>query len=525
MISRRQIYTILITVAAALVFGRILAVNRTDTLLLQQYRFAQISKQLDEKEKRLRNKNTLSESEIKTALENTRKKLERDARLETPVFSANDRSRWDTIRVLVEPDMRVKDSQGHTVWYAIDKVQNEKNWDTIDMVKHTGHLYSSKPPLLPTVMAFPYYCLYQGSGQHWSLGKTPFLVVRIMLVLCNLIPLIICWILLAILIERFGTTDWGRVFTMTFVCFGTFISTFAVTLNNHLPAVFCITAALYCTVRLTQDDLPLTATKRRIGYYAAAGFFSACAAACELPALLFCVLIVALLLLGRKTCGMPCPDRIRTAGIRIAEVIAAFVGIAAVAGAFFVTNYAAHSTCLPAYSQKDWYIFEYERGGVARQSYWQNPSEIDKGEASRAMYVLHCTLGHHGLFSLTPVWILSFTGLFFWLCNGKYRFLAAMILSTSAAVFAFYMVQEQPNRNYGGMTSALRWIFWLMPLWCVPLVSAADWCSRTRLKRAAALLCLAVSVMSAAYPVWNPWTHPWLYNLVCSPVFTAVYQY
>jgi hypothetical protein len=28
------------------------------------------------------------------------------------------------------------------------------------------------------------------------------------------------------------------------------------------------------------------------------------------------------------------------------------------------------------------------------------------------------------------------------------------------------------------------------------------------------LLCLVVSVMSAAYPIWNPWTMPWTCNLL-----------
>ncbi|MDR3181784.1 MAG: hypothetical protein LBT89_02510 [Planctomycetaceae bacterium] len=498
-IDRRQVYTILITVAAALIFGHIIAVNRTDTLLLQQYRLAQIPKQLGEKEKRLREKNVLSEDEIKNELAKTRKNLERDARLETPVLSANDRSRWDTIRVLVEPQSRVKDVQGKTVWYAIDTVQNEKGWDTIDMVKHTGHLYSSKPPLLPAVMAIPYYILYWGSGENWSLTKTPFIAVRIMLVLCNLLPLIVCWILTAQLIERFGTTDWGRIFAMTFVCFGTFLSTFAVTLNNHLPAAVCVTIMLYCTVRLTEDASMLTPV-HRFAYYTAAGFFGAFAASCELPALLFCVLCGTYLLQRKMKYNRFC-----AAGM--------FAAVLVVAGAFFAANYTAHDTLLPAYTQKDWYFFEYERGGIVRQSYWQNPSTIDRGEASRAMYILHCTIGHHGLFSLTPVWFLSFIGLFFWLRNEKYRQLAAVILLTSVVVFVFYMMQAQPNRNYGGMTSALRWMFWFVPLWSVPLVTAADWCCRSWFGRFTALTCLAVSVLSAAYPVWNPWTHPWLYQL------------
>ena len=34
--------------------------------------------------------------------------------------------------------------------------------------------------------------------------------------------------------------------------------------------------------------------------------------------------------------------------------------------------------------------------------------------------------------------------------------------------------------------------------------------------RVFAAVLLALSVMSASYPTWNPWTHPWLYNFLHS---------
>jgi len=64
-----------------------------------------------------------------------------------PLSQRHDRSRWDRSRALVEDDMRMPGAP-----YAIDKVIQQPNWDTIDMVKHGGHLYSSKPPLWPTLM-------------------------------------------------------------------------------------------------------------------------------------------------------------------------------------------------------------------------------------------------------------------------------------------------------------------------------------------------------------------------------------
>jgi hypothetical protein len=356
-----------------------------------------------------------------------------------------------------------------------------------------GYLYSSKPPLLPTLMAVPYAIMYRASEGKLSLEHEPYLVVRVMLVVCNLLPLVLSWFLLARLIERFGVTDWGRVFAMVFVCFGTFLSTFAVTLNNHIPGVVCVTIAFYCVVRIVYDQ------RIQWRYFLGAGFFGAFAVVCEMPALLFCGLIGLWLLCHQ-------PRRTLSGFVPAALVVAA---------AFFTTNFIAHKTLRPAYSNPAWYLYEYERNGKTIQSYWQNPTGLDKGEPLREDYVFHTTIGHHGLFSLTPVWALSLIGLGCWLFDRRYWSMATLLLLTSVVVFLFYtLVLPEQQRNYGGNTSAFRWMFWLAPLWSVALVAAADWCSRLSLFRAIALVCLAVSVMSAAYPVWNPWTMPWSYNLL-----------
>ena len=79
-------------------------------------------------------------------------------------------------------DMRVRGCP-----YAIDKVIQQPNWDTIDMVKHDGHLYSSKPPLLPTLMAGPYWVIHRLTGA--TLGTHPYEIGRFMLILVNVVPL------------------------------------------------------------------------------------------------------------------------------------------------------------------------------------------------------------------------------------------------------------------------------------------------------------------------------------------------
>lgn len=509
--NRRQIYILLISISAAVLLGRIMAVDRVDLRGLQSNRLQEISQRYRVKEAQLREK-TDNEESIRAEMDKTWRNLYQEAMLETPLLSGNDRSRWATIRALVEPEMRVvrtlKNPDGSDryeyVWYAIDKVQNLKGWDTIDMVKHpladdpeTGYLYSSKPPLLPTLMAIPYAIIYNVGGARITLANNPYLIVRITLILVHWIPLILTWLLLARLIERFGKTDWGRIFCVAFVCFGTFLSTFVVSLNNHLPAVFCITVAFYSAVRIVFDG------ETRLRYFAAAGFFAFFAVACELPALSFFGLLGLLLLCYR-------PKQTLLAGMP-----AALLAIVP----FFVTNHVAHETWRPAYSKQEWYFYEYERGGQIRDSYWKNPVGIDRGEPSRVMYIIHSTVGHHGIFSLTPIWILSFIGLGFWgskTSDPRLRITAVSILLLFAIVFVFYMAQAQPNRNYGGMSCALRWMFWFIPLLSVPMVAAVDRMSRTLWKRRIAILMLAISVFSASYPIWNPWTLPWAYYLMQS---------
>ncbi|MEX0643166.1 MAG: hypothetical protein WD468_10725, partial [Pirellulales bacterium] len=188
--------------------------------------------------------------------------------------------------------------------------------------------------------------------------------------------------------------------------------------------------------------------------------------------------------------------------------------------AFFATNWIAHHSLRPPYMHRtapddDWYRFSYTVNGRERQSYWFDRQGIDIGEPSKRMYALHALVGHHGVFSLTPVWLLSAWGIGAWLLSPdrSRRELAAMIGLISAICLVFYIgMRPQEDRNYGGMTSALRWMFWCAPLWLVVMIPTADRLSRSAGCRAFAALLLTLSVMSASYPTWNPWVHPWIYN-------------
>ena len=120
---------------------------------------------------------------------------------ETPLLSANDRSRWCTVRALVDHGTYVIDD---VIFEDPVRKKRDREWYTIDMVRHKGHdgrehYYSSKPPLLPTMVAGQYWLIKHTTGA--TLTERPFYVVRFMLILTNVLPLALYLCLLARLIE------------------------------------------------------------------------------------------------------------------------------------------------------------------------------------------------------------------------------------------------------------------------------------------------------------------------------------
>ncbi len=467
------------------ILGRILAVNSVDVVALDR---SLIDKEVDRQVQAA----TAAGEPI------DREAIERDvqARIgkQRPFLSANDRSRWDTVRSLVEHGT-----------YAIDDIVAEPNWDTIDMVQHKDaagnlHLYSSKPTLFTTLIAGEYWLIYKITGT--TLGEHPYEIGRFMLITLNVVPLVIYFWLLARMAERYGRTDWGRILIMAAAVSGTFITTFAVVLNNHLTAAVTTLAALYAAARIWYDG------RRELRYFAVAGLMAALTAADELPALSFFAVLTAGLLWKA-----PRPTL-------VAYLPAALV----VAAGFFGTNYLAHGSLRPAYmhrgeagSADDWYHFSYVRksDGKLITSYWSTPVGIDKGTPSAAWYAFNALIGHHGIFSLTPIWLLAIPGVVWlgWSRDYRLRDMALLIGGVTVVCLTFYLFVVKPlDRNYGGMTSGFRWVFWLAPLWLVAALPAADWLATRRWGRRIGYCLLALSVLSASYPTWNPWVQPWLTN-------------
>jgi len=451
----------------------------------------------------------------------------------TPMFGSNDRSRFATIRSLVEQQTYVIgkriDNPAFEPGSALGSVAGfsahrgkvakgtpttkldtglifEDGYQSLDKVMNpeTGEFYSSKPPLMPTVLAAEYWVLLNVFGQSMDDERWP--VVSIILITVNVIPFFVFLLYLSRLLEDYGTTDFGRLFVFATACFGTFITTFTITLNNHNPAAFAVFFAFYPL--LQKGGEPIFESPRTL---LQSGFFAGLAATLDLPAASFTMALFLPMLIVR-------PSK---------TLVWFFPAMALPIVALFACNYAALGTLLPAYSEfgGPWYNYE--------GSHWSKlgtPGQkgIDFADDPKWVYAFHLTLGHHGWFSLSPIWLLALASLIRLAWAGRRDALAvlkrkplddrlwtpplfaAMTVVVSIVLIGFFIVN---SNNYGGGTSGPRWLFWLTPLWLMSLIPAADWVGRTRLGQRMACCLLAMSVLSVFFPSVSPWRHPWIMYL------------
>jgi hypothetical protein len=556
--DRRQVYVLLITVAVAIVCSRIVSTVRS----YEPYLFRDDAKQ------------EYGDREMRPVWPKTRPEP-------VPTFSSNDRSRWATARALVDNGTYVigyREVDPATGKYRDYGIIFEDGWQSIDRVLHpepvpgqpnTYRFYSSKPPLFPTLMAGEYWVLKRVFGLSLD-DSSKWSVFRIGLLTINAVPLLIYLVLLSRLVDRVGGTDWGRLFVMAAACFGTFVTLFAITINNHSLAACTALFALYPGLRIwaptwfgskqqtekealeiakeeckepqavaTNEPVegdaafagadvpgpespPATSSGATVcspvWLFAVAGFFAGFTAAIELPATALAVALLAVLLWK---------DWKRT--------LLFFVPAAAIPVAgFFVTNYLAIERWTPAYGEFGGPWYEYE-GSAWKRDPNKEPRGIDWAgtKESRATYAFNLLLGHHGLFSLTPILFFAVAGMYRGVAGlGRQReddespptgglrpsareesafaLIAVLTLYLTVVVTGFYLFK---TTNYGGWSNGPRWLMWLTPFWLLTMVPVLDGLSVRRWGRLLALAFLALSVFSASYRDWNPWRHPWIYQV------------
>ena len=493
---------------------------------------------------------------------------------ELPFLSANDRSRWCAIAALTEDGKWEIDR----VTELLDSKGKSKIWNSIDIVRHRGadgkeHFYSSKPPLLTALYALvckPVMLVFQK-----KLTEEPFLIGRTVMILVNVLPLALWWIWLYFWLEKNVSDPWSRFVLLNMALWGTFLTTFVATLNNHLHGALFFALSLGLVWQIINA---FKAGRSRSWWtWIACGLCAGLAVACELPALAWAAAAGVILL-----------------AVDWRKFLFGYgVGVVIIAVAFFGTNYWAHqdfrepyshrglgkqiasvpkqeneeapkidaiiaqanqhgyaltdkATFIPARltgvlqcidetagqrvavqaTKEGWAIYDWDDWYDFPKSYWLpgNKKGVDRGEANQGLYLLHFTIGHHGIFSLTPFWLLGIVGTAIWVrrkwdsrqgWRGLLASEAGVALAVSAvslACFVFYATRVVEDRNYAGVCSGFRWVFWLAPAWLWLCVPAVELTSRSSGLRKLTCLLLLVSIFSATIPWPNPWTHPWPYR-------------
>lgn len=396
-----------------------------------------------------------------------------------PLSSANDRSRWCTVYSLA-----------HEGTYQIDKIRQQPGWDTIDLVKKGEHFYSTKPPILAWITAQLYLVQLSILKGAWTFSNHLEGVTRGLLFVLNVIPMAVAWTIFARWCARFAATPLAAIVALLTVTIGSLLTPFLTTFNNHTIGAAAVIFTLAAAIPIVLDG------KREAWRFFLAGFFASWTICNELPALAFAGLLFLWLL--RLS-----PRQTLVWGV---------LGAALPLGLYMWTNYEATGSWKPFYASygKDLYVFTHE--GVP--SYWSHPKGLDTNRDSWRSYLLHCTIGHHGWFSLTPIFLFSLLAWFpGGLRNHPLRGLMRLGGIVSAIVFAFYMFQPE-HYNYGGNSQALRWMLWVVPFWALALLPALDLFAQARWSRGPVLLTLALSVFSAWYPANGPWASPWIYSLM-----------
>lgn len=405
-----------------------------------------------------------------------------------PLQSANDRSRWATVWSLVER---------HT--FQIDEIDSFGRWSTIDKVRYRTsetepwHFYSSKPPLLSVMVAGLY--AIERSTLGYGLFNDTALVTRLLLLIVNVLPFYFALRSLSKTLQMMEAAIEIRAFILAVAGFGSILNPYLTTLNNHTPAVACAMFSITAAVSLLKRRSPGENDRGQTRDFVSLGFFSALTCCFELPAAQMGVLaFVAALFINRGrtvTCFLP----------------AALIPLMA----FFATNWMATGGVKPFYATYGSETYVYEHNGIP--SYWTTPRDLDANTESPAVYLFHCVLGHHGLLSLTPVFIITLIGWWFTLRGGQDQARRTLILSgllMSLVTLGFYLTRTQ-NYNYGGNSVGLRWMLWLSPFWWIAMVPALERCTR-RAVQSFALSLLVISTISTGWSMNRPWRPSWLFE-------------
>lgn len=378
--------------------------------------------------------------------------------------NANTGSRYATIESLVD--------------YGTYYIDHSRYVRTIDKYKVGGHYISSKPPTLPTIGAGIYWTYKQLTGK--SIARYEGDVVRTVSFFTGGVGHIVFLIYFYRLCRLLFRRRLAVIGCMAAACFAYLGVGYATHINELSTAGALGIVGLYyaARIRLARDAKPW--------HWALAGLALGLLPALDLPGLAITgALSLYLLVVDRKR--------------------ALLWFLPALLPGLLMHLFLTHDI---SGSFKPFYLNSELK--AHDQFYFRNPAGIDALREPKWLYAFNVLLGHHGLFSMTPLYCF---GLYELVRSIKARRWLAESLVCAASVLAFLIFVIWRTRNYGGWCVGMRWLVPIMPLLLLYFGLWLDRVRVTRLLWVLVLLAFGVSCFNVQdalsspyqYSVWHNW--------------------
>jgi len=359
--------------------------------------------------------------------------------------------------------------------YYIDRSRYVR---TIDKMKVGDHYISSKPPLLATIGAGVYWVYENLTGK--TIARHEGDVVRTVSFWMGAVPHLIFLIYFYRLCRLLFRRQLSVLVAMAGACFAYLGVGYATLINNHSFAAALTVCGLYyaARIRLERDVKPY--------HWPLAGFILGVGPAIDPPGLA---------IMGALALYLFMYDRRKTLVWFLPALLPGVL-------LHFVLAYQITGSLKLFYFNSELKAF--------KGFYFKNAGGIDGLKEPKYVYAFNTLLGHHGLFSMTPLYCF---GLYELVRSIKVRRLLGVSLVCAGTIVAFLGFFIFRTRNYGGWCVGMRWFVPIMPLL---LLYFGLWVDRVRLSRplwTAVLLAFGVSCFNVQdalscplqYSVWHNW--------------------